>query len=517
MPGLLKSAILRHLLLLLLLSLLSLTQSLSNSKTSVSPRRLEVGAKKPRTQQRIVLSPFQLIHSHYNCLSIGCNRGSNARNYEVGTDMRRSLHVLESSKKESSHEQRISDRKFLDTLLLKIIIFGSIKRFRSMLPQITFMLSSNLRNFHKRQASHDCDDPLNRVRVFRQLPLRSACIAYTIYLCVGVLAYKVVFPEVTWSVLDAMYFSSVCLSTIGYGDLVPSTNNGKVFAAIFGMSGILLWSSAIASVGTKLVQSETSTAKKKIRKQRKKALMEFYEQLLPDMLKRAREEKKKENQLDDEHPSTALEASWPLKSSSSSKQSTEELAAGERKWTFLIRTLVRPLLVIVAGGIFIGKLEGWNLCDSFYFSLVSASTIGFGDYSPTTRTGRMASIFLIPMFLAAAGDFFARVGIFVIRNRTKQLFESQAERAEWLTEKQANEMDLDGNGSVSKAEYVLYMLVEAGIVSKDESLVLEEQFERFDVTRSGHIESGDLKAMKKFREKLRRERSKEKRIQESQR
>jgi potassium channel subfamily K len=355
----------------------------------------------------------------------------------------------------------------------------------------------------------DNHDPLNRVRIFRHLPLFQACVAIGIYLSIGVLSFKGIFPEASWSFLDALYFSCVCLSTIGYGDLVPSTNGGKIFAALFGMSGLLLWSSFIATVGTRLVQSETTEADANLRTQRKNAVLEFYEEHMPEQLKfkqQAGEEKAKEDEESAISSSVNGKSAWPLAAPYSTRQQRKRQDEGSQ-WMLLARSLAKPFVVIVSGGTFIGRLEGWNLCDSFYYSLITATTIGFGDYSPTTRAGRIMAIALIPVLLAAAGDFFARVGIFVMRKRTQQLFASQAERAEWLTQERVTEMDLDGDGRVSKAEYVLYMLIETGIVDKDESLLLEEQFERFDVTRSGFIESADLRAMRKLREKLQSQRN----------
>jgi len=528
MPGLFATENLRLVFVFVFLNLLSLastTRSFSHSKTAaVSPRRISVGTISTRTQLGFAHRSIDTNHSHANGIINGRSSivslgySSNANNRCGNGKITRSLHVLGSSKPGSYHGKSKSSRTQLGSSLPKNVLRGSSSLFRVASKRLISVIP-NVRNKNNRHGSNDADDPLNRVRVFRQLPLRSAFLAFSIYLSVGVLAYKVVFPEVTWSVLDALYFSSVCLSTIGYGDLVPSTNGGKVFAGIFGMTGILLWSSAITSVGTKLVQKETKTANANLRTQRKNAVFEFYDQNMPDLLKfkqRKREECGEEDGQEDESCSIESEPSWPLKTPSLPKQKPKQRKKG-MQWILLVRSLIRPLLVILAGGTFIGKLEGWNFCDSFYFSLVTASTIGFGDYSPTTRAGRMASIALIPIFLASAGAFFAKVGVFVIRLRTRQLFASQAERAEWLTEKQANEMDLDGNGVVSKSEYVLYMLLEAGIVSQEESSVLEEQFERFDLTKSGHIEAEDLKAMKKFREKLRRrERTKEKRTRVSQ-
>ena len=355
-------------------------------------------------------------------------------------------------------------------------------------------------------------DPLDKVRLFRQLPFRNACIAIFIYLSIGAIAFKAVFPEPSWSVLDAVYFSSVCLSTIGYGDLVPSTNGGKIFAAIFGMSGILLWSAAIVSVGTRLVQSETKFAEKKLRVAQKNAFLEFYEQHMPHILRRKDldQDEKGEEDEDESASSNSENTSWPLATPMPPQKAQNGMLQNCLKWFRLVRSLIRPLLVMLSGGTLIGRLEGWNLCDSLYFSLITSSTIGFGDFSPSTVAGRALAILLIPFLLAAAGDFFARVGVFVIRDRGQKLFASTAERAEWLTPEQADEMDLNHDGKVSKSEYILYMLLELGVVNPEESQLLGEQFERFDVFGSGYIEGEDLKVMKKFREKLHRERNQKK-------
>ncbi len=36
-----------------------------------------------------------------------------------------------------------------------------------------------------------------------------------------------------WSIIDALYFSVMTMSTVGYGDLFPTTDASKVFTIIF--------------------------------------------------------------------------------------------------------------------------------------------------------------------------------------------------------------------------------------------------------------------------------------------
>ncbi len=41
-----------------------------------------------------------------------------------------------------------------------------------------------------------------------------------------------------WSPLDALYFSVVTLTTVGYGDLAPTTDIGKGFTIVFILAGV---------------------------------------------------------------------------------------------------------------------------------------------------------------------------------------------------------------------------------------------------------------------------------------
>jgi voltage-gated potassium channel len=41
-----------------------------------------------------------------------------------------------------------------------------------------------------------------------------------------------------WTLLDAFYFSSITLTTVGYGDLAPVTQAGKLFTVFYIFTGI---------------------------------------------------------------------------------------------------------------------------------------------------------------------------------------------------------------------------------------------------------------------------------------
>ncbi len=53
-----------------------------------------------------------------------------------------------------------------------------------------------------------------------------------------------------WSILNAMYFSVITMSTVGYGDIAPITAAGKVFTMIFTVAGIGIFVATITTIAT---------------------------------------------------------------------------------------------------------------------------------------------------------------------------------------------------------------------------------------------------------------------------
>ena len=41
-----------------------------------------------------------------------------------------------------------------------------------------------------------------------------------------------------WTLVDAVYFCAMSLATVGYGDVVPTTDTGKLFTTVYVLVGI---------------------------------------------------------------------------------------------------------------------------------------------------------------------------------------------------------------------------------------------------------------------------------------
>ena len=57
--------------------------------------------------------------------------------------------------------------------------------------------------------------------------------------------------------------------------------------------------------------------------------------------------------------------------------------------------LITTLIILSLGSVVYHFLEGWSWLDSIYFSIITLTTIGYGDFSPQTSGGKLFTIFYI--------------------------------------------------------------------------------------------------------------------------
>jgi voltage-gated potassium channel len=70
--------------------------------------------------------------------------------------------------------------------------------------------------------------------------------------------------------------------------------------------------------------------------------------------------------------------------------------------------LTTPLLVSLAAiitllGQIVGRQEGWSPFESFYWSFITGTTVGYGDVRPAKKTSRVLSILIAVVGLTLTG------------------------------------------------------------------------------------------------------------------
>lgn len=90
-----------------------------------------------------------------------------------------------------------------------------------------------------------------------------------------------------------------------------------------------------------------------------------------------------------------------------------------------IATLVVTLLAIITGGtIFFRWAEGWSWLDSYFFTVVTLSTVGYGNLVPATDIGKIGTTIFILLGLGIFAVAVQQFGMFAMRKRE--------EHTEWL-------------------------------------------------------------------------------------
>jgi voltage-gated potassium channel len=162
----------------------------------------------------------------------------------------------------------------------------------------------------------------------------------------------------------------------------------------------------------------------------------------------------------------------------------------------LIDALLLAVIMIVIGTVGYALIEGWSLVEALYATIITITTVGYGDMVPTTAGGRLFAIIFTLIAIGAVGYSLSGLAAGIIER-------SQGRRAEAIRKRQMKRItDLDnhiiicGGGYVGKR--IAHELVSAGesfiVIEPDEALMrwtllyLDEEYRRsryretFDLT-----------------------------------
>lgn len=93
-----------------------------------------------------------------------------------------------------------------------------------------------------------------------------------------------------------------------------------------------------------------------------------------------------------------------------------------------------------------------SFIDTFYMSVITLTSVGFGDYRPDSHRGRIVAIFWMPMGVAVTGKWVSSVTTFLFERKRGR--DSSLETASF--EEFAKTLDENSNGELTRAEHHLY-------------------------------------------------------------
>ncbi|KAJ4838292.1 hypothetical protein Tsubulata_041620 [Turnera subulata] len=277
--------------------------------------------------------------------------------------------------------------------------------------------------------------------------LKKVAIFLAVYLGVGTMCFYFVEDDIkgkkTNPILDSLYFCVVTMTTVGYGDLVPDSAPVKLFACIFVFLGMALVGLILSKAADYLVEKQEILLVKALNMNHKLG------------------------------PAAIL----------------KEIETNKVKYKCYLAMIILAVLMLV-GIVYLCQVEDFDVIDAFYCVCSTLTTLGYGDKSFTTGSGRMFAIFWIMAGTVGLAQLFLYITELLTERRQKALVHWVLTRR--TTNVDLEQADIDEDGVVGAAEFILFKLKEMGKISQEDiSLVLDE-FENLDVDQSGTLSASDI-------------------------
>uniref|UniRef100_A0A0N4ZNW3 TWiK family of potassium channels protein 7 n=1 Tax=Parastrongyloides trichosuri TaxID=131310 RepID=A0A0N4ZNW3_PARTI len=195
-----------------------------------------------------------------------------------------------------------------------------------------------------------------------------------------------------WTFSTAVFFAVTVVTTIGYGSPVPTSQYGRIFCIIFSILGIPLTLVTIADMGKFLSEHLIWSYGK-------------YLKMKHFIFNRKRRMKHKSHHLEGEHVCDECQ----------SRGLNHHMEMVEEQKIPALLVLAILVLYTALGGVLMSHLEDWSFFNSFYFSFITMTTVGFGDLLPKGKDQILIILIYIIVGLAITTMCIDLVGVQYIR------------------------------------------------------------------------------------------------------
>ncbi|KAL4398261.1 hypothetical protein HN51_002869 [Arachis hypogaea] len=277
-----------------------------------------------------------------------------------------------------------------------------------------------------------------------EFQLKPVLLWLTMYLGGGTLCFYMTSNQIegtkTNPFLDALYLCVVTMTTVGYGDLVPKSTVAKLLACFYVFTGMALVGLILNKAADYIVEKQEMLVVKAMHKE-----------------------------LDKEF------------------QSNNNSNKAKHKFLVAICTF---LVLITVGMIFLSWVEDLDFVDALYCVCSTVTTLGYGDKSFSTGIGRAFAVFWILSSTICLAQCFAYLAEMHTDERQRSLAKMILSRK--ISRPDLEAADLDGDKSVSAAEFVVYKLKEMGKINDEDVSDVLEWFRKLDVDKSGTLTEADI-------------------------
>eukprot|EP00050_Salpingoeca_kvevrii_P006142 m.287674 g.287674 ORF g.287674 m.287674 type:complete len:451 (-) comp11825_c0_seq1:1528-2880(-) len=338
------------------------------------------------------------------------------------------------------------------------------------------LLGSTWRHQQQERPKHRIKDML---AVQDPWPVRIAAVLIFSYIGIGCVYYATadgaLIAHEDAGFVNAFYFVIVSLTTVGYGDLKPQSVSSRLFTCVFAFYGVAVIGYCLGLVFSILFDRQDKLEAQETR----------------DAISR--------NFRSDSTPRTVVPRRRTL---------LGRLGEMWRRYHALPDIIESSVLILVVLAIGIG-LFYWDahlsdrhitFLDALYFSCISVTTIGYGDFSWTSDALKMfGALYLIvaTMVFAHAVSTIANIPLERRRRRLEQDVINQY--GNFLsTSDDLLELVSDRKGFVTRSDFILRLLCKLDKVNVNDILECGRRFDLLDTNHSGTLSLEDVRAVRNW-------------------
>lgn len=142
--------------------------------------------------------------------------------------------------------------------------------------------------------------------------------------------------------------------------------------------------------------------------------------------------------------------------------------------------------MVTLGALFFGLNEHFTVVDAIYWCVVTTTTVGYGDLRMTKVSSKVFSIFYTWISVLFVAQALGSISQARADERNEKLKNDKLSLK--LNFNKIREMDLDGNGTIDRAEFVLAMLMETGVIDRAVDVIpWSHRFDSIDKDGKGSL------------------------------
>lgn len=197
----------------------------------------------------------------------------------------------------------------------------------------------------------------------QKFSFKQVLILFSVYLGVGTSCFFFTMNQIdgkkTHGFVDAMYLCVVTMTTVGYGDLVPHSVLAKLIASVYVFFGMAMVGIILSKAADYIVEKQE----------------------------------------------VLLVRAINIRGKLGSTQILKEVENHKVEYKLLSAVAIL-LVLIVVGTAFLCLIENFEVVDAFYCVCSTMTTLGYGDESFSTTTGRLFAVFWILSSTLCLAQFF---------------------------------------------------------------------------------------------------------------